>query len=672
MREHTCEFFWINRAPSTRCSSLRYEHSEACHAARCEDIEPSGRATMRMISSRVITLLLLLTAVCAFVPLKPGMPGGGLDESWQIALNQAYAQGLHFGTDIVFTSGPFASVYTAMYHPGTDFLMMAGCSYLALCYFLCLHVLTRGRSWRAGLLLAVVVGGVLVSRDALLFSYLPMVGLVAFQLGRRESLSMPPSVPMRPMSISIIVGTLFFSFGLLPLAKGSLIAICAATMLLGAFWFASQRRPWTALICLVSPFIGTLVCWTLAGQPLNLLPDFFVNMKPLIAGYPEAMGNGQGNLQIVFYLVAASGALAAIFHRYRREAIKAIYLFGLFAAVLFVTFKLGFMRRDENHSAVAASMLVLVAGLLLIELRSRVALVAFGVALASWAVIEKGDTAKLNVALQLEETYASAIEGLVSRIRDPHALERQFEAAMVVIRTQEPLPRVRGDTDIYSAHQAALIASGNRWSPRPALQSYPVYEPTLAELNRRHLVGAAAPENIFFSMETIDNRLPMLDDGASWPLLLSNYIIVDRHGPFVVLHRKGVLDVSPDFHVTSSSNGQMGELVSIPKDDAPLFAQIDVEPTLVGRIGSLLLKPTTIDIEVTLTDGTTHHYRFIPGSAKSAFMISPLVETTDDFAKLFESDNASRERKVQSFRLLPNGRRPAFWRTQFQVRFGRY
>jgi len=39
-------------------------------------------------------------------------------------MNQAIAQGLSFGDDIVFTFGPYASVYTQLYHPATVRLMV--------------------------------------------------------------------------------------------------------------------------------------------------------------------------------------------------------------------------------------------------------------------------------------------------------------------------------------------------------------------------------------------------------------------------------------------------------------------------------------------------------------------------------------------------------------------
>ena len=95
-----------------------------------------------------MTLLLLVTIVSVFVPLSPLMPWDNLDGSWRFSLNQAFAQGLAFGDEIVFQLGPYASIWTTVYHPSTDFIMLLGSSYLALSYFIMLVFLMIGINWR--------------------------------------------------------------------------------------------------------------------------------------------------------------------------------------------------------------------------------------------------------------------------------------------------------------------------------------------------------------------------------------------------------------------------------------------------------------------------------------------------------------------------------------------
>ena len=51
-------------------------------------------------------------AVLRFIPFSPAMPESNLDPSWVLAMNQALSAHLVFGRDVVFTLGPYASVFT--------------------------------------------------------------------------------------------------------------------------------------------------------------------------------------------------------------------------------------------------------------------------------------------------------------------------------------------------------------------------------------------------------------------------------------------------------------------------------------------------------------------------------------------------------------------------------
>ena len=76
---------------------------------------------------------------------------------------------------------------------------------------------------------------------------------------------------------------------------------------------------------------------------------------------------------------------------------------------------------------------------------------------------------------------------------------------------------------------------GNQWSPRPVLQSYSAYTKELSLQNAAHLLGERAPRNVLFNVQPIDNRLPSLEDGSSWPVLLANYLPSRISNQFVYL-----------------------------------------------------------------------------------------------------------------------------------------
>ncbi len=80
----------------------------------------------------------VLAAVALFLFISPFFPsfagGTGLDSAWIIGLNQGYANGLVFGRDLVFTFGPYASVYTREYNPGTNTIALFGSICLATAF----------------------------------------------------------------------------------------------------------------------------------------------------------------------------------------------------------------------------------------------------------------------------------------------------------------------------------------------------------------------------------------------------------------------------------------------------------------------------------------------------------------------------------------------------------
>src|SRR5580700_6004477 len=70
------------------------------------------------------------TAVLFLLPLMPNFPDRNFDASWAYALNEAVARHLIFGRDIILTFGPLAFIYTRMYHPATDGIMILGSAML--------------------------------------------------------------------------------------------------------------------------------------------------------------------------------------------------------------------------------------------------------------------------------------------------------------------------------------------------------------------------------------------------------------------------------------------------------------------------------------------------------------------------------------------------------------
>jgi hypothetical protein len=270
-------------------------------------------------------------------------------------------------------------------------------------------------------------------------------------------------------------------------------------------------------------------------------------------------------------------------------------------------------------------------------------------------------------------TYATSWEGLRLRLRGSNALEDQFAKAMANIRSEYAIPAISGTGDIYTYDQAILLASGNSWNPRPTLQSYTAYLPALATINEQHLRGPHAPDWILYDLWALDERLPSIEDGLSWPALLDNYTVSSFDGQFVFMRKNQVIRATSNLSVIYQQNQLVGSTVVLPEASAPLFAEVDLKPTLVGRLLLALYKPPQLSMALKLKDGETRTYRVISNMMVTGFFVSPFVYSTEDFESLAVGDRRFLEdRKVVSISIVPSFGGTVFWSPNYLLTLETY
>ncbi|WP_230849884.1 hypothetical protein [Ralstonia solanacearum] len=626
-----------------------------------------GFAPSQKMGVRFWQLLIILTAVCAFVPLQPEMPKAGLDHSWVLGMNQAVAQGLVFGRDIIFTFGPYASIYTQSFHPATDHLMVGGSLFLGLMYGVGLVLVTRkhGAIPLAGLCLALaLVAGLYQSRDALLLGYPLLVSLYCFGLPCEEASSREAR---RLLAIGVFA--LFLPFGLLPLIKGSLVALCLAVTTFAVIRFITVGRWDLAILAPFAQALALVVFWLVSGQPLTGLPGYFRSMAQIVSGYTEAMAYPGEPSEMVFYLIAAAVLVVSVLRDSSAPTAKKILLlFFPLSIYFFVVFKAAFVRHD-GHALTAGTSILLASAILSFLLLKRSAWFVLLVGLFAWASIDSRYVVLSASALvdDVTSTYFLAGSGLRTRLADPGALRRDFDGALAKIRSADALPRLEGTTDIYSYGQSSLIASGNRWNPRPVLQSYSAYTPALALANRDHISGRAAPDNIVFNVESIDMRLPALDDGPSWPALFGGYRPEDFRAGRLYLKKEVSGTEGVKLEPAGGGVFSLGEEVVVPEGAYPVFIEADIKKNVAGKVVNTLYKVAPLVIALRLENGETRQFRLPSEMAQSGFVVSPLIQSTIEFALLYANGYVQGSR-VKSFAIYASGD-GWLWDPKYAVRF---
>jgi hypothetical protein len=627
-----------------------------------------GMIFLSILIKWFVVVFTIVTILAVFVPLNPGMPNIGIDSSWKFSMNQAVGQKLIIGKEIIFTFGPFSSIFTRIYHPATDHLMIFGSIIFGLCYATILLYLAKNKKpYFLFIFLSFLASfmNYMELRDVLFISY-PL--LVAFWASKYVTQFYQHKKTSLNFWKILTIALVFSPLGLLPLIKGSFILMCGATAIVTSFYFSFHRFHKLALIALISPFIATIGFWICSGQSLLFLPDYFIKMSQIISGYTEAMALPGDYREIIYFLIAAT-ILLSVFLKLENEAVKNKFFLSICLILfLFIDFKIGFVRHDF-HAMTAGSALVIAALILgLVYMDKRLIFVLF-ISILTWSYITK-DYASISINQAFENfyyTYANAWNGLRSRMANKDNLKHSFEQSLAEIRKTYAIPALQGTTDIYSYGQDYLLASNNLWNPRPIIQSYQVYTP-LTSLNEQHLRNNSAPDNILFCVQPLDGCLPSLEDGLSWPALFDNYIVTRLDNNIAYLRKKQTVQNSSVFDVIYEGKYKTGDVVLLPPTIAPIYAQIDLKLTLLGKILSLLFKPTQLRIKLQLKDSTNRYYRVFSNMMDSGFFISPLVKNTNDFVYLSNGNQSWLQKNtVKSFVITPSYGGSILWSSTFSI-----
>jgi hypothetical protein len=629
-----------------------------------QSVGPSKEAGSRWVKISV-ALVAVATTVLFIMPLSPAFPGVGLDLSWEYALNEAVAGHLVFGRDIVFTLGPLGFVFANMYHPATNWILLlvsalvgaglgVGCALLAY-PTKPVHVT----------ILPFVVAEISL-RDSI-FIFLPFVLLVLILrvCAPRDSKQYLRPSPLICTGIAIVI----CSVALLTLVKGSYVG--SAFFSGGLSVLVLLRRHPLAAAAFAGLAVATAAgAWVVAGQPISALSTFFIAQGPIISGFPLAMSLDGSHKEVVIYAVI-SVALLGLFHREfaRHFGKTGLIAVASFAFTLFVCFKAAFVRHDQ-HGATAAGALLLAGYCVSAMSESVLYLLVWVLAVFGWAKIDRAHSG-LDVAMasqRIHDAIISTYEGIKLRLGSPQLVRNVFDQANAAIREEHPLPPIKGNVDVYPSELSPIFAYGFHWAPRPVFQSYSAYDASLDALNSGHLEEPNAPQHVFFRLQPIDNRLPALEDAGSWPLLLSHYKIVGYDG--LQIHMQRVDDGQPNLVFgtpLTRLTAHIGTPVQIPKEEGPIWAEIEMTPTFFGRVCLFVWKIPPVEATLTLADGRVVHRRYIPPMGYRGFLLSPYIQTTDDFADLAVGIHQGNAVRSIQFDTPDTG----MWRRQFNMRLRR-
>jgi hypothetical protein len=145
--------------------------------------------------------------------------------------------------------------------------------------------------------------------------------------------------------------------------------------------------------------------------------------------------------------------------------------------------------------------------------------------------------------------------------------------------------------------------------------------------------------------------------------LLRGYDVVGYPRPYLQMAKRAApADVFLDEAKSRVIAARLGSDIAV--DSAgPVWATINIRPTLLGRIVAAVYKLPQLRIVLKLEDGRSIDHRYIPSIGNAGFILSPDLERTGSFLRLAAGLGLPR---VTSFRIVTSGKK--LWSPEFEVR----
>jgi hypothetical protein len=548
------------------------------------------------------------------------------DPSWRAALGYALDHGLQAGKDYVFTYGPLGYFSTNVYVPEIFGIRLAW----EACFGLVLAAVVVGAAsrirsapvrWLCLLLILVQ------PMDGDAYAFLGMTSAAACVLGST-----------RFRSTAALLGLVLLAA--FPLIKFS-YAIPAASCAIAIASTGGRRAGWA----LLSSFpVLVASWWVLAGQSASNLPAYVGRSFELASGYSAGMSlpAPPGARGLAFALMPLCAVIAGARASDPPSEIPRTAFAGAFLATLWVAFKAGFVRGLDHTPSLFGFTLVapflLQSGAASSSTR-RAAAVAAQLACAALSLAglaaDTGDIPHGPKAL-LVGAARRAGDAVRAACR-PAALRADCEQSLADARTWRSLPRtreiVRQDSiDMISSRQGMLFLNDLHWTPRPVFQGYATLSTRLAELNQSFFQGPGASEYVLFLLESLDHRLPSLDDALALrtiareyePVLTEKGYLLLRHAPHAAAPEPPRSDIHREI-----AFGERLDIRAAPRGCR--LVQLDIPYTTWGRWRTFLEQAPAVFADIELDTGEIFRARIVPSMASAGAILDPVLRTYADW-----------------------------------------
>ncbi len=596
-----------------------------------------------------------------------------MDSSWSAVLDYAHQHGLQFGRDIVFTYGPLGFLTTTSYSDHAASLRLLAGVVLLL-------VVSSGvcsTAWRLGVVWKWLLIAVFVFVAANLHTTVDVlmdIGLVSWGLlclvgsGRRLAVS--------GVCLTALAGFAMLTKTTCLVTAGLSVGVVVCDLTL--------RGKLKAGLGVVLGFLAVFVFgWVIAGQNLWYLGSFVRGGLAVARGYNQTMGTevplrvvwGGGAIALAALAVTAVRALTAYGASENNVRWRRGLLLCWLVAFLFITWKHAFVRADRCHIEYFLFFVPVLVLLLEGVPSQRAVPKELARSLGALCCVLAAFTLQMiffpgYLEFCLRRPLRLAIHNL-NHLARPGDFSRRMTSELESERRRAQLPGLRAivgpaSADVFGSAQAYAVFNSFNYRPRPVFQSYTAYTPGLMRENDRFYLSSKAPEYVFFTLSSLDDRFPSLDDATLLRHLLMNYELVGGEGPFLLLKAKHRTPAA--LTLLRERTVRPGEPINLADfGETNLWMEIGLAPTLIGQIRQFLYKPAKVHLKIW---GGPHTARAAEFGApapmlEAGFVASPFLLGNGDIVDLYTGAPVARPR-AYSLELGPEAR--PFWQDQARVR----
>jgi hypothetical protein len=587
-----------------------------------------------LFSARVSSVLgwsviYALVVVATFT--LPLAPHPELDPSWRMALGYFFENGMQFGRDVIFTYGPLGFIMGKTFSGVQFWSLIAG--QLGLALISAAVTIRQGRRLHGSARLIyfgfLVLFGV-VYEDAL---HMLVIAILGFELLRLEDEHRPGRLGL---IAAVLAGYAQIKF------TDLLLATFVVLVVLG---FQTWRGRGRLAVWLALSYGGTFLgIWVACGQSVLNLPAYFYGSWQISDGYQWAMGIPTAwhhlwpGLVVLLLLIGYTGLHLCLNPDKPRAVANALLL----GAYTYLNWKHGFVRSDGHMIGFYFCALLPVTAyptLLDDPPRGRLAhrWVFAGALVFTLGSLENALPGAVRETLaNFQNKIWTNLEAVVKW----ETTRQNYRNRLTLARQGSDLPHTRelvgrATLDVLGFEQGVALFNKFNYRPRPVIQGYSTFTPALAQMNGDFFASAQAPEFVLMKLQTIDGRLPTMDDAQVLVLLAQRYEFVRTELNYQLWRRNpGPFDparVAPRLLRTESLAVNRPMPLGTLSEQHPLWLRVDLRPSLLGRIRSFLYKPPQVMLRLHDTAGNAHDYLMPLPQGRNGFIANPLIEDIVDY-----------------------------------------